>query len=148
MRHMAHKLVFNVKQVAGFSPPGAEDTFVSRMLVDRESVGSNNLVMNHFTLKAGRATEPGTHPDPYDELYYVLRGRARLKLGDAPDVFDIEPGTVAFIPAGTAHSLDNTGDEELEILTVMAGQLVEGANAIYDARLRAWGTSFKLVGDE
>ena len=139
---MAHKLVFNVKQVVGFSPRGAEDSYVSRLLIDKESVGSRYLVVNHFTLKSGQATECGIHPDPYDELYYVLHGHALLRLGDPPEVFELEPGTVAFIPAGTRHALENVGTQDLKILTIMPHQLVEGANPLYDARLRAWGTSF------
>ena len=141
---MTHTPVFNVKQVLGFSPPGAEDAYVSRLLVDRESVGSDYLVANHFTLKAGQSTDAGSHPDPYDELYYVLSGCALLRLGDPPEVFEIEPGTVAFIAAGTMHALDNVGTQDLEILTVMPHQLVKGSNPLYDARLDAWGTSFKL----
>ena len=50
---------------------------------------------------------------------------------------------MAFIPNGTNHSLENTGIEDLELLTVMPAQLVEGGNPLYDARLRAWGTSFR-----
>lgn len=142
---MAYQLVFNVKQVKGFSPPGEEDSFVSRLLVDQESVGSKHLVVNHFSLKPGKQTEPGSHPEPYDELYFVLHGCAVLRLGDPPEVFEIQPATVAFIPAGTVHALDNVGTEDLEILTVMPHQLVEGANSLYDARLRAWGTSFRLL---
>jgi len=145
---MAHKLVFNIKQVEGFSPPGDEDAFVSKLLVDQESVGSEYLVVNHFTLKPGKQTEPGSHPEPYDELYFVLHGRAVLRLGDPPEVFEIQPGIVAFIPAGTVHALDNVGTEALEILTVMPHQLIEGANSLYDARLQAWGTSFRLLNQE
>jgi mannose-6-phosphate isomerase-like protein (cupin superfamily) len=117
-------------------------------LVDQESVGSKRLTVNHFTLKPGKSTGAGSHPEPYDELYYVLHGHARLRLGDPPETFDIEPGTVAFIPAGTSHALDNTGTEDLEILTVMPEQLVQGANPLYDARLQAWGTSFRLISDD
>lgn len=143
---MSHKLVFRTRDVAGFSPRGAEDSYVSKLLIDKESVGSTSLVVNYFALKPGKRTEPGgRHPDPYDEVYYVLRGRGLLRLGDPPEVFELEPDTVAFIPSGTAHSLDNTGTEDLELITVMPGQLVEGVNTVYDERRRTWGTSFRLV---
>jgi mannose-6-phosphate isomerase-like protein (cupin superfamily) len=145
---MIYRLVFSAKQVQGFSPPGAEDKYVSRMLVDKESVGSQQLVVNHFTLKPGKSTgAAGSHPLPYDELYYVLRGRAVLRLGDPPEVFELEPDTVAFIPASTLHTLENHSSEDFEILTVMPEQLVEGANPLYDARKRLWGTSFRLMRD-
>ena len=142
---MTSRLVFQAKEVAGFSPDGAEDAYVSRLLIDKESVGSNSLVVNHFTLRPGRGTESGHHPAPYDEVYYVLHGHGVLRLGNPAEVFTLEPDTVAFIPSGTDHSLENTGTENLELITLMPQQLVEGANPLYDARRRAWGTSFKLV---
>ena len=145
VKKVSHKLVFRAKDVAGFSPRGAEDSYVSRMLIDKESVGSTALVMNHFTLRPGKRSEPGSHPDPYDEVYYVLRGRALLQLGDPPEVFELEPDTVAFIPSGTSHSLENIGTEDLELITLMPGQLREGVNTVYDERRRTWGTSFRLV---
>lgn len=145
---MARKLVFNRKDVVGFSPPGEEDVFVSRMLIDEESVGSRQLVVNQFTLKPGKWIGQGSHPEPYDEFYYVISGRALLRLGDPPETYDVGPGTVVFIPAGTLHGLENIGDEDFEILTVVPRPLVEGANSIYDARRRAWGKTFKLVDEE
>jgi mannose-6-phosphate isomerase-like protein (cupin superfamily) len=147
-RRMARKLVFNVKQVEGFSPQGLEDSYISRLLVDKESVGSKYLVVNHFVLKPGKQTPRGSHPEPYDELYYVLRGHAILRLGEPSETFGLEQDTVAFIPAGTMHTLDNIGDQDLELLTVMPHQLVEGANPLYDARIKAWGTSFRLANEE
>ena len=142
---MSRKLVFRTKDVAGFSPSGAEDSYVSKLLIDKESVGSTTLVMNHFALKPGKRTEPGHHPEPYDEVYYVLRGSGLLCLGDPPEVFELEPDTVAFIPGGTTHSLENTETEYLELITIMPHQLVEGVNPLYDERRRTWGTSFRLV---
>lgn len=141
---MTQRLVLDVKDVAGFSPPG-DDSWVSKLLIDRQGVGSTQMVLNHFTLKAGRATEAGSHPEPYDEIYFVLRGRGKLALGDPPREHDLEPGVVAFIPAGTQHALDNPGAEHLELLTMMPREPVPGANPTYDQRLEAWGTSFKLV---
>ena len=145
---MARRLVFNAREVVGFSPPGDENHYVSRLLIDRHSVGSNQLVVNHFTLKPGVRMAGGSHPDPYDEFYYVLRGRGRIHLGEPVQTFEVEPDSVVFIPAGTYHSLENTGTADMEIITAMPEQPEEGANLTYDARLRAWGTSFKLVRKE
>ena len=142
---MGKRLAFDARKVVGFSPDGMEDTFVSRMLVDRESVGSETMVANHFTLKPGKTTDAGSHPAPYDELYYVLRGTGIVHLGDPPEATEIRPDSVAFIPNGTTHSLKNTGSEDLELLTVMPAQMVEGGNPLYDARLKAWSTSFKTT---
>ncbi len=142
---MTRQLVFRVQDVEGFSLPGAKETFVSRLLIDSENVGSHSFVINHFTLKQGNFSDPGgRHPAPFDEAYYVLSGTGRLFLGEPAEEFDLEPGTVAVIPGGAAHSIIHTGTGDLELLTVMTGPLKEGVNPVYDARRKAWGTTFKL----
>ncbi len=138
------RFVFNVREVAGFSPAHHEDAFVSHMLVDQESVGSERLVMNYFALKPGKSTPPGSHPKPFDEIYYILRGQGILYLNESRDPHDLIPDTVAFIPGGTLHSVVNTGLVDLEMITVMPGPLIEGANPLYDERKKRWGSSFKF----
>ena len=148
---MLSKLVFKAKDVAGFSLGGAEDSWESRLLIDKGGVGSNSLVMNHFTLKPGRSTgDAGSHPEPFEEVYYVLSGAGVVYLGDPAEEFNLEPGIVVFIPAGTDHRVVNTGGEDLELLTIMPaelGALPEGANPVYDGRRRAWGKTFKLAAE-
>jgi quercetin dioxygenase-like cupin family protein len=142
---MSSKLVFRAKDVMPFSPPGAEAAFESRLLIDETGVGSRALAVNHFTLKPGHSTEAGAHPPPYDEIYYVLRGRARVSLGDPPEQHELAPDMVVFIPGGTRHALLNNGDEDFEIITMMPHQMIAGINGVYDARRRAWGTGFRLI---
>jgi mannose-6-phosphate isomerase-like protein (cupin superfamily) len=142
---MPRKLVFSAKDVALFSPPDSGGAYASRLLIDPDGVGAQSLVVNHFTLNVGQNTGPGgAHPAPFDEVYYVLRGHARLHLGDPAETFEIGPDSVAFIPGGTDHWINNTGDEPLEILTIMPGPLREGVNSVYDRRRKAWGNGFRL----
>jgi len=144
---MARGRVFGAKDVQGFSPPGARRDFVSRLLIDDEGVGARSLVLNHFTLRVGKATSPGQHPAPFDEVYYVLHGNGLLRLGDPPQAYEFMPDAVAFIPSATTHSLENSGPDDLVVLTIMPGPIVEGANPLYDARLQEWGASLRFVGD-
>lgn len=138
--------VIRIADVRAFSPPGHELDFASRLLIDAESVGSQQLTLNHFTLKPGRRTDEGKHPCPFDEVYCVLEGRATLRLGsDPPVLYDLEPGMVVFIPCETDHGLHNPGPTDLVLLTVMPRQPLPGANPVYDARKMAWGTSFRHV---
>lgn len=130
--------------MADFSPAGYEDAFVSRLLIDQDNVGSEKLVMNYFALKPGKKTDQGSHPAPFDEVYYILRGHCTLYLGEAKEAYEIEPGSVAFIPHDTLHFVVNNTQEEVEMITIMPGPIVEGANFVYDQRKRKWGRSFKL----
>lgn len=151
--------VIRARDVAPFCPKGADGDYHSRLLVDDESTGSRDLVVNLFTLMPGKSTYPGTHPPPYDEVYYILRGRGILTLGnptapknEAPKhgapKHDVGPDTLAFIPAGTVHQLENTGSEPLDMLTMMPHLPVPGVNTLYDARKREWGTSFRLLAPD
>lgn len=142
---MGHRQVFNQADVVGFSPKGAEDVFISRMLVDQTSVGSERLTVNHFTVKAGKHTDPASHPPPFDELYYILSGAGWVDLGSPASVFEVKPGTVVFIQSDTVHALRCDAASDLELITVFPEQPVPGANPVYDARLREWGTSFRMV---
>ena len=75
------RLVHRTKDVVAFVPRGAEGVCASKMLIDRESVGSETFTLNQFSLHPGQATSGGAHPAPYDEFYYVLSGRGLLHLG-------------------------------------------------------------------
>ncbi len=142
-------LVTRADEIEPFSLPGDEGTYLSQCIVDRDGAGSERLQVNRCTLKAGKRLAGGSHPAPYDECYYILRGRAQLALGGDPQTgagatrYELGPESVAFIPGGTFHALANPYDEDLIFLTLWPTLPEPGANPIYDARLRAWGTSFR-----
>lgn len=141
---MTRKLVFKAQDVEGFSLSGAEDVFASRLLVDKEGVGANSFVINHFTLKPGKATKLGSHPGPFEEAYYFLSGSGRVQLGDPPKEYAVGPDSVVFIPGDMPHAVENLGTDDMHLLTIMTAPIPEGINPVYDGRLKAWGTSFKL----
>jgi len=47
----------------------------------------------------------------HDELIFIHRGEGTFTLGDQS--IEVKTGTVAFVPRGTWHGLDNTGKENL-----------------------------------
>ncbi|MGH2442113.1 MAG: cupin domain-containing protein [Chloroflexota bacterium] len=60
---------------------------------------------------------PGLHTHhSHDELYLVLRGRYRFKLGDV--VHEGGPGTFAYVPRGTTHTFASVGTEEGRIFAM------------------------------
>jgi mannose-6-phosphate isomerase-like protein (cupin superfamily) len=50
----------------------------------------------------------------YDEVYFVLAGRGRMRLGESE--LELRVGAVAVVPAGTVHSLEAGGDDPLEFV--------------------------------
>ena len=143
---MKKQPVIRVKDVVGFTPTGGAGKYESRLLVNAESVGSCNLVVNHFTLKPGQRTYSGHHPAPFEEVYYILRGCGILTLGgNRGKKYKVGPNTVAYIAATVDHQIDNVGTEDLEMLTMMPFHPTPGVNSVYDERKRKWGTSFRVV---
>jgi mannose-6-phosphate isomerase-like protein (cupin superfamily) len=62
---------------------------------------------------------PGRAPDHfhrYDEVLMILTGQGTLHIGG--EERPLSPGTCVHLPATLVHSLENTGDEELELLGV------------------------------
>ena len=59
-----------------------------------------------------------SHPIPYDETYYILRGQARVEFGGGEESYDVTPGTAVFIAAGTKHKITNIGTDDLTFLTI------------------------------
>ena len=65
--------------------------------------------------------EPGggmpKHTNTVEHEQYVLRGRARIGLGE--NVVEVEKGDVLFIPAGLPHCYEALGHEPFEFLCVV-----------------------------
>ena len=140
---MAKGKVVHPDKVMPFIAPGCEGVYVSRMLIDAYNAGSQKLQVNHGTVKAGHGL-PGAAHEGHDELYIVLKGRADLDM--AGEHYDLEPGSVVFIPGDTFHALTNKSDtEDFELITVWPGQPAPGANEMYDLRKEAWGTTYREI---
>jgi mannose-6-phosphate isomerase-like protein (cupin superfamily) len=56
-------------------------------------------------------------PHKEDELYYVVRGRARMRAGDEDKV--VSAGSVIYVAAGVEHRFHNI-EEELTVLVFFA----------------------------
>ena len=68
-----------------------------------------------YVLAAG-ATDP-QHPHHEDEMYYVMRGRARFRAGDEDR--EVRSGSVIFVAAGLEHRFYDI-EEELAALVFFA----------------------------
>lgn len=66
-----------------------------------------------YVLEAG-ATDPQS-PHTEDELYYVVRGRGRVTVGE--EARDVVPGSLVFVAARVSHGFHDIV-ERLELLVV------------------------------
>lgn len=68
-----------------------------------------------YVLTAGSNDEHTPHHE--DEIYYVVRGRAVLRIGSSTRA--VGPGDCIFVAAGDAHCFEEIRDD-LELLVVFA----------------------------
>ena len=66
------------------------------------------------TLEKGKEIE--AHIDPMEEIYFIMSGEAKMSVGD--DSRHVVQGDAIWIPAGSPHSLLNTGEVDCFILVV------------------------------
>jgi mannose-6-phosphate isomerase-like protein (cupin superfamily) len=68
-----------------------------------------------YVLQPGEPDRQEPHRE--DELYYVVRGRAMIRVGreDRP----VEPGTAVYVPAGVEHNFHSI-TAELQVLVVFS----------------------------
>jgi oxalate decarboxylase/phosphoglucose isomerase-like protein (cupin superfamily) len=83
-----------------------------KTLVSAALTGAGDLLAGVAALDPGDVHLLHHHPDR-SELYYVLRGSARVTVGD--DDIRVRPGTAIYIPRGEQHRIENDGDEVFEI---------------------------------
>lgn len=87
---------------------------------------------------------PKMHTHAVDQTYFVVKGSMKVQLGT--DVYDVTPGTLVFIPAGTPHCNWNDGTEDelhLEVLSPWPG--TDPAVIVRPAEPRHVPDSEKLV---
>jgi len=84
-------------------------------LIDRRD-GAPNFELRKFRIKPGGNIPLHIHPD-IEHIQYVLRGRYRVRLGEKEVV--VKEGDALLVPAGTAHSYLNDGEEDAEFLCII-----------------------------
>ena len=88
---------------------------IAKMILTSREMRSM-LFLAHAVLEPSRKLEE--HIDPYDEIYYILRGAGTMRVGD--DRRKVRTGDAIWIPTGDVHGLLNDGDADLEILVTAA----------------------------
>lgn len=74
-----------------------------------------NFALRKFTMEPGGGMP--LHTNEVEHEQYVLRGRARVVIGD--EVLEVKRDDAVFIPAGVPHSYETMGEEPFEFLCVV-----------------------------
>jgi len=72
-----------------------------------EVLHSDLLSVGLYVLRAGGTDDQKPHNE--DEVYYVVSGRATLRVGD--DDHPVQPGTMLFVPALAVHFFHEINEE-------------------------------------
>jgi mannose-6-phosphate isomerase-like protein (cupin superfamily) len=72
-----------------------------------EVLRSELLSVGLYVVPAGGPDDQNPHAE--DEVYYVVRGRAKIRVGD--DDHPVQPGTVLFVPARAVHYFHDISEE-------------------------------------
>ena len=71
--------------------------------------------VNLVRIAPGGEITPHVHPNS-TETYYILKGKGTAWVGK--EQFALEPGVCAYAPPDVTHSVCNTGEEELEAMSI------------------------------
>jgi len=75
----------------------------------------SNFALRRFSMQKGGSMPPHTNTVEHEQ--YVLRGRARIGIGE--ETYEVKSGDVVFIPEGAVHYYENIGEEPFEFLCVI-----------------------------
>ena len=87
-----------------------------KRLVHPTTTGSVQLGVSICLMTPGE--EVPIHRHPYEEAYFVVRGRGTMTLEG--ETIELVPDLSVYIPSNHYHGQKNTGDEELVVLCSLA----------------------------
>ncbi|HEX9580237.1 MAG TPA: cupin domain-containing protein [Gemmatimonadales bacterium] len=100
---MTTKLAETVRPAdAAPSQPVTAGTATRMQVLVGPEQGAANFVMRRFTMETGGGMP--LHTNQVEHEQYVLRGRARIRIGDR--VHEVGPDHTLFIPAGAPHAYE------------------------------------------
>jgi quercetin dioxygenase-like cupin family protein len=95
--------------------PDPRESFILK--VDPKNGGSSHLVLFTASLPHGNNIDPHKHPEA-DEILFLQTGTARVHLGTMTR--DAHAGATVFILAGTTISVENIGNEPVDLVCIFS----------------------------
>lgn len=102
----------NIKTVT-ITAPGVSGA--SKQTLIGPGQGWEGWVMRQFTLAEGGNTPRHTHTWPH--INYIVSGQGTLFLEGVEHI--LEPGSVAYVPAGAEHQFKNTGSRDFAFICIV-----------------------------
>lgn len=87
-----------------------------KMILTKEEMLGKGRNFAHTIIPPGASTGLHTHTDSL-EAYYILKGQGLVN--DNGEMQEIYPGDVLFTKLGESHSIENTGEEDLELIAIV-----------------------------
>ena len=78
----------------------------------------------HFLLRVTDLLPGHVHPgvrevhDKAEHAFYILQGKGKITIDDVD--YELRPDTAVYVPAGSTHILENTGEENLRWIVIYA----------------------------
>ena len=98
-------------------PYTTKDGSLVRELMHPDMQGNSNQSLAEATISANSATALHRH-HRFEEIYHITEGRGLMTLEEK--TFRITAGDTIYIPAGTAHRIQNTSNSLLKLLCCCA----------------------------
>ena len=89
-----------------------------RVLITPGSVDAQQLIMGTARVPPGDKVAPHAH-DYSEECFFVMRGQGLLSL-DGLGTFPFRAGDACFVPQGVVHTIENTGEEDIDVVFASA----------------------------
>ena len=100
-----------------FKQVADEMTFSSEKMKKVNLFTTDRMFCDVYCFEPGQAQTPHSHAGS-DKIYYVLEGRATVRIGD--DTRELGPGEIALAPSGAEHGVTNAATERLTLLVYMS----------------------------
>ena len=112
------ELIVEQNDLDQYAPPGHGGT-VNVRLAGKEFCDAFEMLLG--TVKPGGEAEPHSH-DIEHQIIYILKGQAKVTLGDDPAVIR-GPGTVIRIPPKLEHGIVAIGEEDYQCVIIYSPPL-------------------------
>lgn len=90
-----------------------------KRMFNPETAGTEHMTFSVGYFAPGEGLRSHIHPES-EEVYYVVRGEGVVYIGEERRPLPVEPDTAIYIPSGTVHGIENTGEGRLIVCFFVA----------------------------